>query len=118
MTRKAAEQWSEFWELVVVSRREDLQYPEYNNESLRQAFVSEEVAKDRAEEDNQFRLRGIFAMGDTVRAEDAAGGPIKWKGDHHGGLRSAESPNGEADYYVFPRTVFPRMDIPRPGGQA
>ena len=105
MNRKAAEQWTELWELVIVSRRENLHYPEYNNESFRQAFTSEGIAKDRAEEDNEFRLRGI-------KREDAPGGPIKWKSDHHGGVRSTESPNGEADYYVFPRTIFPRMDIP------
>jgi hypothetical protein len=89
--------YEEFWELVIV-RREGCQecYTAYEHEFLRQAFVNEEAARDRAEEDNEGRLGEAHT-------------PIRWKGDHHGGYESIESPNGEVDYYVFPRRVFPKM---------
>jgi hypothetical protein len=89
--------YEEFWELVVV-RREGCQecYTAYDHEALRQAFVSEEAARDRAEEDNKGRLGEAHT-------------PIRWRGDHHGGVRSIESPDGQVDYYVFPRTVFQRV---------
>ena len=80
---------NKFWELVIFKHTEDMSWEP--DEWLRQAFMTEKFAKDRAEEDNQ-KLRDNLA-------------PIQWKSDHHGGYESVNHPT--MNYFVGPRTVFP-----------
>ena len=79
----------EFWELVI--QKNELGFEWEPDEFLRQAFVSEKFAKERAEEDNH-DLRRCNA-------------PIKWKYDHHGGFESVDHP--KMCYFVYPRMIFP-----------